>query len=163
MPQPQLSDDGEDELVEPTCSPAAAAAGEEDSLGSTGWDFSRPCRAGSGSSGHFRPARHASLDAGDLQQRVYAAQQALARPGGHVVPAAGSTAGVFGSGAAGVRRDSHGASPNEGIEIAWVGFTLYQLIPVPRALRCWVAEPLSEAAPPPPATPPAQAGALLEV
>lgn len=135
MPKPRVSDDDSDELVEPLLPPAAAPAGpgEEDSLGSAVWDFTR--RIGSGSSGqHFRPTRHASLDAGYLQQRVFAAQTVLDRPGGQVVPAAGSAAGVLSSGPAGARagQRQHGdsTSPNEGIEIAWVGFLMpLQLLP----------------------------------
>ena len=127
MPKPRVSDDDRDDLVEPVPPPAAAAAagpGEEDSLGSAVWDFTR--RIGSGSSGqHFRPTRHASLDAGYLQQRVFAAQTVLDRPGGQVVAAAGCAAGVLSSGPAGARagQRQHGdsTSPNEGIEIAWVG------------------------------------------
>jgi hypothetical protein len=109
------SDDDAGDAVEP----APRGAAEQDDVHSEHWEFSRRAVGpGRSSSGHFRPTRHASLDAGYLQQRVYAAAHVLDRPGAGDAHAA---AGTFGGADKGARRGSD-TTPNEGIEIAWVSY-----------------------------------------
>jgi hypothetical protein len=108
--------DYNDSLVEPGTPPDPQKAYESN------WGFSsrlQAGRAGSGSSHsskHFRPTRHASLDAGYLQQRAYAAAQ--------VLEGSGTVAGVGTSSAnshsSGKGRSAGGTPATEGIEIAWV-------------------------------------------
>jgi hypothetical protein len=108
--------DDNDSLVEPGTTPDAQKSYEST------WGFNsrlQAGRAGSGSSHsskHFRPTRHASLDAGYLQQRAYAAAQ--------VLEGSGAGAGVGNSSAnslsSGKARSPSGTSATEGIEIAWV-------------------------------------------
>lgn len=111
--------ESEDELVEPV-----TPTGGQEHDDST-WNFSSRLQAGraGGSSSsmgsrhgtmHLKPTRHASLDAGHLQHRMYAAAQVLDRP-------AAGAGQDFSRAVQGSRTRSPGsATPNEGIEIAWV-------------------------------------------
>lgn len=110
-----------DHLVPPVTPPGLAPDGVGE------WDFSTRLAAGAvsrtssqGSGRHPQPTRHASLDAGYLQQRLYAAAHAVL-PGSSGAPhQQGGALGGVDKGSRGV----HSAAPNDGIEIAWVSNSL---------------------------------------
>jgi hypothetical protein len=105
-----------DDLVEP---PTPSGEHETDA---SAWDFSSRQQAGRNSGFrnsqvHSQPTRHASLDAGYLQQRVYAASQVLDKSFGADRGQATDALSAFKGGKA---RSPGSATQNEGIEIAWV-------------------------------------------
>lgn len=120
----EVSDDEDaDHLVPPVTPPGLSPDGGE-------WDFSDRLAAGvvsrtssQGSGRHPQPTRHASLDAGYLQQRLYAAAHAVLLPGSSGAPHEQGALGVD-KGSRGVH-SAGGATPNDGIEIAWVSSLLH--------------------------------------
>lgn len=109
---PHGSESENDELVEPV---TFKNTHQSDESSATAWDFGSRLQGRPSSSigGRQWPTRHASLDAGYLQQRVYAAAHVLDRSDasaetGPGVPKPNKS------------RLPRAASHNEGIEIAWV-------------------------------------------
>jgi hypothetical protein len=106
----------DDDPVEPV-----TPSGERDTDDSA-WDFSSRQQAGRNSAAfrnsqvHSQPTRHASLDAGYLQQRVYAASQVLDKSVGADRGQADGLSAFKG----GTAHSPGSATANEGIEIAWV-------------------------------------------
>lgn len=121
--QHEVSDDEDaDHLVPSVTPPGVSADGGE-------WDFSNRLAAGvsrtssQGSGRHPQPTRHASLDAGYLQQRLYAAAHAVLS-GSSGAPHEQGALGVD-KGSRGAVHSAGGATSNDGIEIAWVSSMLH--------------------------------------
>lgn len=123
----QHSDSGDEgDLVQPLVHHGPAEQEEAED-----WSFSSRSRgaafgAGMSSGGSFSnrtrsaATRHASLDAGQLQQRVFAANHVLdprSSSSGQSLGGGADVAAAFKAGKA--RGSAGGANPNEGIEIAW--------------------------------------------